>query len=251
MRRYARSLLVLTGVAALSVGAAAAAPVASQLLGHPPDSRQPTPTPTPTPTVSVSSTVPPPAARIVVIGDSLSTGLGTSPDMAWPNLVRNGTSGGKRPLAIVDAAVNGSGYVSQGDGGSTFLSQVDGSVQKTTQMVLVFGSENDMGTDGSVLKEAVSKTLAEISAKAPDAKIVVVGPPSYTNAPEPARLQVRDEDRAAATEAGAVFVDPIQEQWIMGHAEELIGPDGDHPSADGQHYLQETMEKIILANLPE
>jgi lysophospholipase L1-like esterase len=171
--------------------------------------------------------------------------------MAWPNLVRNDTSGGKRPLAIVDAAVNGSGYVSQGDGGSTFLSQVDGSVQKTTQMVLVFGSENDMGADGSQLKQAVAKTLAEISAKAPGATIVVVGPPSYTNTPEPARLQVRDEDRDAATEAGAVFVDPIQEQWIMGHAEQLIGPDGDHPSADGQHYLQDAMEKVILANLPE
>jgi hypothetical protein len=116
---------------------------------------------------------------------------------------------------------------------------------------LLFGSEKGWAPGGAQLKEALSNTPAEISAKPPDAKIVVVGPPSYTNAPEPARLQVRDEDRAAATEAGAVFVDPIQEQWIMGHAEELIGPDGDHPSADGQHYLQETMEKIILANLPE
>jgi lysophospholipase L1-like esterase len=170
--------------------------------------------------------------------------------MAWPNLVQNDTRGGKRPLAVTNAAVNGSGYVSRGEGGSTFLAQVEGSVQKTTQMVLIFGSENDMGTDSTQLKQAVANTLAEISAKAPDARIVVVGPPSYTNVPEAARLQVRDEDRAAVTEAGAVFVDPIDDQWIMGRAEQLIGPDGDHPSVDGQHYLQANMEKVILANLP-
>lgn len=255
-------LLVPVGIGVLSGVAAAAAPVAPHpleaafdaepLASASASAKAPAVTPSkdPAPVPSPSKPPPPPATQVVIIGDSLSTGHGTSPDLAWPNLVQNDTRAGQHPLAIVNAATDGSGYVSTGDGGSTFLSEVDASVQKTTQMVLVFGSENDMGADSAQLKQAATNTLAEIAAKAPAARIVVVGPPSYTNDPEPSRLQVRDEDRAAATEAGAVFIDPIQEQWIMGQATQLIGPDGDHPSVEGQHYLQETMERVIAGNLP-
>lgn len=243
--RSRHSLQILLGVAAIGLLSAAAHvtdPAAFPLLDQGHDSGPPA--------QAGSTGGSPSAAQVVVIGDSLSTGHGTSPAMAWPNLVQRDTRGGQHPLAIRNASVNGSGYVSNGDGGSTFLTQVEGSVQKATQLVLVFGSENDMGADKMELKRAVAKTLAEIDAKSPNARIVVVGPPSYTNAPEPSRLQVRDEDRAAAAEAGAVFVDPIENKWIMGQADKLIGPDGDHPSVQGQHYLQANMEKIILGNLP-
>lgn len=241
-RRKTLLFAVPVAVAALTGAAAVVAPNAPQFWGQ---SSGPA-----LPVRATQGAGSAPATQVVIIGDSLSTGHGTSPDLAWPNLVQGDTRGGQHPLSIVNASANGSGYVSTGDGGSTFLSQVDESVQKTTQLVLIFGSENDMGSDATQLKQAAAKTLAEINAKAPDAKIVVVGPPSYTDNPEASRLEVRDEDRAAANEAGAVFIDPIQDQWIMGQADQLIGPDGDHPSVAGQHYLQANMEKIITGNLP-
>lgn len=237
-----RKALILLALGSIGVSAAAAAPAAFPGADQASGSTLPS--------ASESGTKRPSTAQVVIIGDSLSTGHGTSPDMAWPKLLQDDTRGGLHPLSIVNAATDGSGYVRSGDGGSTFLSQVDASVQKKTRLVLVFGSENDMGTSGVQLKEAVAATITEIRAKAPDARVVLVGPPSYTDEPESARLQVRDQARAAATAADAVFVDPIQEQWIMGRTGELIGPDGDHPSVRGQHYLQKNMEKIIFGNLP-
>ncbi|MBT1004353.1 SGNH/GDSL hydrolase family protein [Paenarthrobacter sp. DKR-5] len=252
MVRTAPVLALLLSAAGCAVPAApAAVPPAS---GSPAPSAQPTrAVGAPHPARATSSA--PPASlsavgdQVVVIGDSLSTGYGTSADDAWPTLLENDSKLGNHPVDIVNASVNGSGYVTAGDGGATFMSEVDEAVGPAAKVVLIFGSENDMGADADQLRKAAADTLAAARAKAPDAKIIVVGPPSYTNDPEPARLTVRDQDRAAAQEAGDAYVDPIDEHWIMGQADTLIGPDGDHPSEDGQRYLQQKMEALLEAAL--
>ncbi len=182
---------------------------------------------------------------VVIIGDSLSTGHGTSPADAWPNLVENDPGFQQFHATIVNAAHDGSGYVSVGDNGSTFGSQVETSVTDGTRLVLFFGSENDMGTTPGETELAAARAFASVKSRAPDADIVVVGPPSYTSTPEAERLNIRDQDRAAAQKAGADFVDPIDLGWIMDDAADLIGPDGDHPSVAGQQYLQAKMEALI------
>ncbi|MCY0906147.1 SGNH/GDSL hydrolase family protein [Arthrobacter sp. H14-L1] len=189
----------------------------------------------------------PNATQVVIIGDSLSTGYGTSAELAWPHLVEDGTAQRIRPLQITNAAANGSGYLSVGDGDRTFASEISESVTAATKVVLIFGSENDMGSDNTELKNAAAAAYAQAKAAAPAAAIIAVGPPSYTTTPDPELLQVRDQDQAAAAEAGITFIDPIQNQWFMGHADQLIGPDGDHPSEEGQHYLQAKMEPLLLA----
>lgn len=182
---------------------------------------------------------------VVIIGDSLSTGHGTSPSDAWPNLVENDPAFQQFKASIVNAAQDGSGYVSVGDDGSTFGSQVDEAVTDTTRLVVFFGSENDMGTAPGETEIAATQAFASVKARAPHADILVVGPPSYTNTPEQERLDIRDQDKAAALRSGAEFVDPISLGWIMDDAGNLIGPDGDHPSAAGQQYLQAKMEALI------
>ncbi|MFH5877912.1 SGNH/GDSL hydrolase family protein [Arthrobacter sp. NA-172] len=182
---------------------------------------------------------------VVIIGDSLSTGHGTSPADAWPKLVENDPAFQPLQANIVNAARDGSGYVSAGDNGSTFGSQVDAAVTDATRVVVFFGSENDMGTASGETELAAAQAFASVKARAPHADIVVVGPPSYTSSPEPGRLDIRDQDKAAALKAGADFVDPIDLGWIMNDAPNLIGPDGDHPSAAGQLYLQAKMEALI------
>ncbi|WP_197023090.1 SGNH/GDSL hydrolase family protein [Arthrobacter sp. MA-N2] len=182
---------------------------------------------------------------VVIIGDSLSTGHGTSPADAWPTLMENDPAFQQLQATVVNAAKDGSGYVSVGQDGSTFGSQVDTAVTDTTRLVLFFGSENDMGTAPGETEIAASQAFASAKARAPLADIVVVGPPSYTGMPEQERLDIRDQDQAAALRAGADFVDPINLGWIMNDAENLIGPDGDHPSKAGQQYLQAKMESLI------
>ena len=55
-----------------------------------------------------------------MIGDSLSTGLGTSPDQAWPELLQSVHLSDTRPVQVNNAAENGSGYLAAGDDGDTF-----------------------------------------------------------------------------------------------------------------------------------
>lgn len=182
---------------------------------------------------------------VVIIGDSLSTGHGTSPSDAWPNLVENDPAFQQFQATIVNAAQDGSGYVSVGEDGSTFGSQVDAAVTDSTRLVVFFGSENDMGAAPGETEVAAARAFASVKTRAPHADILVIGPPSYSSTPEPERLDIRDQDKAAAQQAGADFVDPIVLGWIMDDAANLIGPDGDHPSAAGQQYLQAKMEALI------
>lgn len=188
---------------------------------------------------------------IVIIGDSLSTGYGTSPADAWPNLINNDPAFHQGRPDLTNAAQNGSGYVSVGDNNSTFGTQVTGMVTAETRLVVFFGSENDIGFPPSEIGAAASQAFTTVKNIAPQAAILVVGPPSYTDNPEPERVEVRDQDKTAALQAGAQFVDPIAQGWIMDNAADLIGPDGDHPTTAGQHFLQTQMEKLIAPLIPQ
>lgn len=196
----------------------------------------------PAPPSQVSAGAPP--VRIVVIGDSLSTGFGTSPQLSWPALL-SADSRVRDNIKIVNAAENGSGYLSQGNFDGTFGTQVSSFVTPDTDSVVFFGSENDMGYTPEALHDAAKATLTAAHAIAPNARVIVIGPPSYTPEPEPERLNVRQELQAAARDTGAYFVDPISESWISGQVDELIGPDGDHPTEAGQRYLREHMQRLI------
>jgi acyl-CoA thioesterase-1 len=184
-----------------------------------------------------------PSARVVVVGDSLSTGHGTSPQQAWPALLR--TDPVLAGVQVVNAAENGSGYLRPGDSDGTFGTQVDQFVTPQTGVVVFFGSENDLGYATSALGDAASAAITHAEALAPAAKIIVVGPPSYSGDPDPGLLDIRGQLKSAAQGAGAEFVDPIAEGWISDDVEDLIGPDGDHPTVAGQHYLLERIAAVI------
>ncbi len=190
-----------------------------------------------------------PSARVVVVGDSLSTGHGTSPAQAWPALLRaDPVFAG---VQVVNAAENGSGYVRPGDSDGTFGTQVNQFVTAGTGVVVFFGSENDLGYATSDVGAAASAAITHAEALAPAAKIIVVGPPSYSGDPDPGLLDIRGQLKSAAQGAGAEFVDPIAEGWISDDVEELIGPDGDHPTVAGQHYLLEHIAALIEQASPE
>jgi acyl-CoA thioesterase I len=190
---------------------------------------------------STAQTQPPvtaaPPVRVVVVGDSLSTGHGTSPQQAWPALLRKDPLGAG--LEVVNAAENGSGYLSTGDLDGTFGTEVESFVTPDTGIVVFFGSENDLGHAPADIGDAALAAMDRAEALAPAAKLIVVGPPSYSEVPNPALVDISDQLRAAARQAGGEFVDPIAEGWISDDFDDLIGPDGDHPTVLGQHYLLE------------
>ncbi|MBT2533280.1 SGNH/GDSL hydrolase family protein [Arthrobacter sp. ISL-48] len=183
------------------------------------------------------------AVRVVVVGDSLSTGHGTSPGEAWPALMRTDPVGAG--FQVLNAAEDGSGYLSPGYYGGTFGTEAEQFVTADTGIVVFFGSENDLGYAAGGVAEAASAAITRVEALAPAAKIIVVGPPSYSTDPDPGLLDISGQLESAARGAGAKFVDPIEEGWISNDVEDLIGPDGDHPTIAGQRYLLEHMIPVI------
>jgi lysophospholipase L1-like esterase len=182
----------------------------------------------------------------LVIGDSLSTGLGTSPEEAWPRQLNKDLKSGQHPAEIINAARNGAGYLTAGDGGETFGSQIAETLTASTDVVVSFGSDNDVGQNPADLKRAVADSLSTIKTRAPQAVRIVIGPLPSFGPSDTDREVIRDQERAAATDAGAVFIDPIMDQWIAGPDSPLLGPDGEHPSPQGQQFLKDRIKLILM-----
>ncbi|VXB95834.1 Lysophospholipase L1 [Arthrobacter sp. 9AX] len=189
--------------------------------------------------------------KVVVIGDSLSTGYGTSPDQAWPLLLQQAHQIQARTVQVTNAAENGSGYLVPGDYGNTFSTEVQAAVGPDADVVVFFGSDNDWAADPEDLREAAASTFAAASELAPQAVLVAVGPLSGSDEPDPALVGVRDSAAAAAQNMGVQFIDPIADGWLSGgRADVLLGPDGEHPSDAGQEFLRDKMKDILSEAVP-
>jgi acyl-CoA thioesterase-1 len=184
--------------------------------------------------------------RVVVIGDSLSTGYGTSPAEAWPELLGADLQPGQPPVQVTTAAANGAGYLAAGDGGETFMSEIEGSLDESADVVILFGSDNDLGADPADLRTAISDTLVASKILAPHAARIVVGPLAAFDPTEDDLQVIRDQEQRAALDAGVTFVDPILEQWVPGPDSPLLGPDGEHPSIEGQQLLHDKLKSIVM-----
>jgi lysophospholipase L1-like esterase len=76
----------------------------------------------------------------------------------------------------------------------------------------------------------------EIRTASPSAFLVVIGPAWDDDVPPDELFLARDAVASAAAAAGALFVDPLAEEWLLGRPE-LIGADGVHPDDAGHAYL--------------
>jgi lysophospholipase L1-like esterase len=187
---------------------------------------------------------PPPPPRVVFLGDSYTDAR--PPDGLGPcgYVARIG-----RALTVetVNNGAAGCGYVDLGSDVTLPYEATVGTVDGA-QLVVVFGSINDRPHPPLAVRLAATVTYAAIRRWAPAAPLLIIGP-QYPNEDVPGWLwPLRDAVRAAAREAGAVFVDPLAERWFAGRPE-LIGPDGLHPNTRGHAYLAELIAPHIAALL--
>lgn len=180
--------------------------------------------------------------EVDVIGDSLSTGINTPGD-PWTNNAEELFAADGQQVQFVNAAENGAGYVARGQLGDAFLDEVDNVVSPSSEVVLVFGSDNDLGQSG--LAAAITATLERVRTTAPHAQLIVVGPPAPP-AQQPQQLTViRDALQTAAEQAHAQFVDPLALKWFQDGAAAYVSFDNEHPNADGEQYLATQMVDIL------
>jgi lysophospholipase L1-like esterase len=180
---------------------------------------------------------------LFVIGDSYTEGViqGGLEDANWTTQLRSLLRGDDRRVALTVDGSGGSGYVSVGWRNITFGQMAERTVDGSADIVIVFGSINDMfeGASRNDVSRAAAATYATIRAAAPGSTLLVIGPsPTGDDVPDELR-QVSDGVARAAADAGATFIDPIAEQWFSGDAAALISDDELHPTDDGQAYIAE------------
>ncbi|WP_104090998.1 SGNH/GDSL hydrolase family protein [Arthrobacter sp. GMC3] len=182
------------------------------------------------------------AVQVDVIGDSLSTGFRTPGD-TWPAQAQAIITSMGLKAQITNSSENGAGYVSPGETGDVFSDLVNRVVNSQSQVVVIFGSDNDTGDSG--LTQAVQATLARVKVLAPDASVILVGPTSESDDTQGKLTVIRQtlEQQAAAT--GAQFVDPVTLGWFQGGAAQDLANDLEHPNSAGETYLAEHMSTVM------
>jgi len=188
--------------------------------------------------------------HIAVIGDSYTTGStegGNGPrswtEQAWKLLAHRGVD-----IQADVAAEGGAGYGQPGDHGSVFQDLTARAVRRNDVLVVFFGSRNDQPVSPAAFPDLAGGTLHLARYAAPDARVLVIGPPWPTATPPPAVLNIRNSLRAQAAAIGATFVDPIAQTWFVGRPD-LIGHDGVHPTDAGHVYMAEKIAPLIYNQL--
>ena len=177
--------------------------------------------------------------HVAVVGDSYTegSGMGGVEEQAnWTTIAATLLWTNKRiPVVLKRYAAGGSGYTVRGTRNINLPELVEKEVADHPDYVIIFGSRNDMRRDG--VGERAAAAYAVVREKAPQSRLVVVGPP-WTNEHVPDDVvRVRNEVRTAALRAGADFWDPLQDRWFFGADAKFIGSDHVHPTDAGHAYM--------------
>jgi len=178
--------------------------------------------------------------KMVVLGDSLSAGLGLSASAAFPERLKKSLKSNGIAVDIINAGVSG-------DTSSGGRDRLDWSVPEGTQAVIVELGANDAlrGTDPAVTRAALSDILKRLKAR----KIAVllcgmVAPPNY-GSDYAARFNAIYPDLAKS------FGVPLYPFFLEGVAADasLNQADGMHPTADGVDVIVRNILPIVEAFL--
>ena len=199
--------------------------------GQEPAPPPPAATPSAPPVVRISK-----APRIVFLGDSLTAGLGLSPEQSYPSLIGKRLKAGGFEYEVVNAGVSG-------DTSAGGLRRVEWSLEGDVRVLLVALGGND-GLRGLPPAE-LKKNLAAILERAREKKIPVIlagmeAPPN--NGPDYTR-DFRAVYSDLAKEYQVRFI-PFLLQGVAGDAA-LNQPDGIHPNVRGAEIVADLVWKAL------
>jgi len=178
--------------------------------------------------------------KLVILGDSLSAGLGLSASSAFPERLQKSLEVKGITVGMINAGVSG-------DTSSGGRDRLDWSVPEGTQAVIVELGANDAlrGTDPAVTRAALSDILTRLKAR----KIAVllcgmVAPPNY-GSDYSARFNAIYPDLAKS------FGVPLYPFFLEGVAADarLNQADGLHPTAEGVDVIVKNILPTVEAFL--
>lgn len=174
-------------------------------------------------------------ARAYFLGDSWTAGVSATEGRGFPQVASEML--GWRPT--VDG-VGGTGflrtYVPGTDTIPVRAQKIRGGV--TTDVVILEGGLNDQQSDLTPLESTIVKTVKTLRQKFPGAPIIVLGPGATSLPLTPVLARVDRIEKAAAGEAKAVYISPIEEHWFTeANIASLMDPATYHPNTVGHAYF--------------
>jgi acyl-CoA thioesterase-1 len=178
--------------------------------------------------------------KMVVLGDSLSAGLGLSAPEAFPERLQNALKSKGIAVDIGNAGVSG-------DTSSAGRDRLDWSVPEGTQAVIVELGANDAlrGTDPSVTRVALTDILTRLKARGIAVLLCgMLAPPNY-GSDYSARFNAIYPDLAKS------FGVPLYPFFLQGVAADarLNQADGMHPTAEGVDVIVKNILPTVEAFL--
>jgi acyl-CoA thioesterase-1 len=225
-----RSFAVAVAILALTCGACGS-------REEPPPAADPASAPSVSssaPATPASPTAAPP--RVVVLGDSLTAGLGLAPSEAYPSLLQQRLSQRNLDYEVVNAGVSG-------DTSAGGLSRLDWALEGDVRVLILALGAND-GLRG-LSPDALGNNLSQIIERAQARGITVIlagmeAPPNYGR--DYARA-FRDVYPALAKQYDLPLVPFLLEG--VGGVERLNQADGIHPNAEGARILADNVWTVL------
>lgn len=182
--------------------------------------------------------------RVVILGTSLTAGLGLDPDSAWPALVqRAADSAGVRAL-IVNAGL--SGETSAGA-----LRRADWVLGEAADLVVLEVGANDglRGVDPDTTQATIEALIERVRAKQPAARIALVQMEAPPNLGASYTARFRAAYGEAARRANVPLL-PFLLDSVAGNPA-LNQSDGIHPNERGSHIVAANMWRSLEPLLRE
>jgi acyl-CoA thioesterase-1 len=174
--------------------------------------------------------------RIVVLGDSLTAGLGLRPGEAYPAILEQQLQDRGHGFDVVNAGVSG-------DTSAGGLRRLDWALEGDVRILVVALGAND-GLRGVPVEE-MKRNLGRIieGARRRGVAVLLAGMEAPPNYGEEYRRRFRAVYPELATKHGATLV-PFLLDGVAGDAG-LNQPDGIHPTAKGQERVAENVWKAL------
>ncbi|HEX6314846.1 MAG TPA: arylesterase [Gemmatimonadaceae bacterium] len=188
-------------------------------------------TTTPTPTSSASSD---PRPTLLIVGTSLTAGLGLDPDSAYPAILQR-----KLDSAGVAFRVINAGYSGETSAGA--LRRIEWLLRDSARVVMIETGANDglRGQDVDSTRATLRAIVRRVKAALPDATILLAQMESPPNLGERYTAAFRAMFPTVARDEGVILV-PFLLDGVAG-VPALNQPDGIHPNEEGARLVAENV----------
>lgn len=248
--RYARNILWFM---VLAVAAGIVSTYALSQAGETSSASGPRPSSNSAAERGTEEAVPIKVVKIDVLGDSFVAGSveGGSGAANWTRLVGTRFTDGGATVELNVMAQPGAGYIARGNAGQFFREVATVRLREDADVVLVVGSRNDDDQTDEAMYQAAKALYTDIRNRAPDARIIAVGP-VWAGDAAPDYIQDNNETMArAAGEEEVRYVDALADGWFAEENAGLISDNGIYPTDLGHEYLSTKIFPLLEDALNE